>query len=62
MSQMNGSHDSFTLSVDGGMFSVGFIVGLAVGKFLLKNTLLAVAFATGFGLALGTSGSSLERR
>jgi len=62
MSQMNDSRDSNTLNVDGGRFSVGFIVGLAIGKFLLKNTLLAVAFASGFGLALGTSGGSLERQ
>lgn len=42
-------------SIDGGMFTIGFAVGLLVGKLVLRSTTLALAFATGLGLALGMS-------
>ncbi len=55
MTQPVSSTGSFTLEVDGSLFSMGFVVGIVLGKFALRNTLLAVAFAMGLGLAVGTS-------
>ena len=54
MSQMS-NRQSFTLTTDGNLFSIGFAVGLIIGKLVLRNTMLAVAFATGLGLAVGMS-------
>lgn len=60
MNQTRQNTESFTLTVDGSLFTVGFAVGLIIGKLLLKNTMLAVAFGTGFGLAVGTSASGMS--
>jgi hypothetical protein len=62
MSQMGQNGESFTLTVDGSLFTVGFAVGLIIGKLLLKNTMLAVAFGTGFGLAVGTSANGMQEQ
>ena len=51
--------NTFTLTVDGNLFAAGFAVGLILGKLLLRNTMLAVAFGMGLGLAVGTSGGPL---
>ncbi|MFO7323290.1 MAG: hypothetical protein DIU68_016290 [Chloroflexota bacterium] len=47
--------NTFTLTVDGNLFAAGFAVGLILGKLLLRNTMLAVAFGMGLGLAVGTT-------
>ncbi len=61
MNQPVPSPGSFTLEVDGSLFSIGFAVGAVLGKLVLKNSPLAVAFAMGLGLAVGTSPRLLER-
>lgn len=61
-SSMAANSDAFTLKVDSGMFIVGFGVGFFIGKLLLRSTLLAAAFATGLGLAVGTSPESSRWR
>ena len=61
MNSMTQSPNSFTLSVDGNLFSLGFVIGVVLGKLVLKNSLLAVAFAMGLGLAGGTSPRLQER-
>jgi hypothetical protein len=62
MTHTTRNQESFTLTTDGTMFSMGFAVGLIIGKLLLRNTLLAVAFATGLGLAVGTSADMSEAK
>lgn len=56
------SNNSFTLTVDGNLFAVGFAIGLILGKLVLRSTSLAVAFGTGLGLAVGTSADLQDRR
>jgi hypothetical protein len=54
MAQMSQSNPD-NVTVDSSLFSVGFLIGLILGKMVLKNTMLAVAFGTGLGLAVGSS-------
>ena len=61
MTQPSASTGTFTLEIDSSLFSIGFVVGIVVGKLALKNSLLAVAFAMGLGLAVGTSPRLQER-
>lgn len=54
MAQMS-RPNSLILALDSNLFAAGFVVGLIIGKLILRNTLLAVAFGTGLGLAVATS-------
>ena len=55
MAQPTNESTSNTVTVDSSLFYVGFLIGMILGKMVLKNTMLAVAFGTGLGLAVGTS-------
>lgn len=46
---------NFTLRVDGSLFGAGFVIGLVIGKLILRSDFLAVVFGTGLGLAVGTT-------
>ncbi len=62
MSQIRINSETFTLQVDGNLFAIGFAIGLILGKLVLRNTLFAIAFGTGLGLAVGTSADDAEKK
>jgi hypothetical protein len=62
MSQITPKQETLVLKMDSGMFSIGFAVGLIIGKLVLRNTMMAIAFATGLGLAVGTSANARDEQ